>query len=176
MAERGGSVSGATEGVDGTDTSGVALPSDVFPAAALGTVFGSDMGPSGTRLPSKLIAGDRPTAMPSKPMLAISLDIRIARLSAAAPGWVSAPSRAAPTCWAYFHRYPGKFGVSRLPRLGPRRELTLAELHLEGASHRIYRDDVAVAEEPDRPADGSFRTHMADAKTPRRAGEAPVGD
>src|SRR5262249_58257072 len=25
---------------------------------------------------------------------------------AAPPGWVTAPSRADPTCWAYFHKYP----------------------------------------------------------------------
>ena len=34
---------------------------------------------SGTRLPSKLIAGERPIASPSKAMLAMTLDIRIAR-------------------------------------------------------------------------------------------------
>ena len=76
----GGSVSGATGEADGTATSGVALPSEAFPAAALGRFSGSGTVPaSGARAPSKLMAGERPTATPSKAMLAISLDIRIAR-------------------------------------------------------------------------------------------------
>src|SRR5262249_16042768 len=78
MAERGGKVSGATGGAPGTATSGVAL--DGVPAAGLGVPSGSGtVVASGVRLPSKLIAGERPIQSPSKAMLAMTLDIRIAR-------------------------------------------------------------------------------------------------
>src|SRR5262249_24888993 len=89
MAERGGSVSGATGAAPGiapgTAASGVAPPSEGLPAAGLGVVSGSGIvAPSGARVPSKLTAGDRPTAMPStappsQAMLAMALHVRIAR-------------------------------------------------------------------------------------------------
>ena len=83
MAERGGNVSGATAGAAGTAASGVAPPSEGLPAAGLGVTSGNaPAAPSGARVPSKLMAGDRAmptTAMPSKAMLAMTLDVRIAR-------------------------------------------------------------------------------------------------
>src|SRR5262249_60992283 len=83
------SVSGATGAAPGiapgTAASGVGPQSEGLPAAGLGVVSGSGIvAPSGARVPSKLTAGDRPTAMPStappsKAMLAMTLNVRIAR-------------------------------------------------------------------------------------------------
>ena len=82
---RGGIVSGAA----GTAASGVALPSTLV--ASPGLTVGSGSGTPtaadpGVRVPSKLTAGERPTAAASKPMLTMKLDIRIARLLGRAAG------------------------------------------------------------------------------------------
>src|SRR5262249_23878444 len=187
MAERGGSVSGATGAAPGiapgTAASGVAPPSEGPPAVGLGVVSDSGIvAPSGARVPSKLMAGDRPTAMPSmappsKAMLARTLNVRIARsLGRRAGMGHRAIARRSHLLGVLPQISGGEYGRSRLPCLGPRLELGLAELDLERALHRVHGDDVAVAHERDRPADGGFRTHMADAKTAGRSGEAPVGD
>src|SRR5712671_7013232 len=63
-----------------------------------------------------------------------------------------------------------------LPRLAARRQLGLAELDVEGADLRVHGDDVAVAQQPDRAADGRLGPDMADAEAPGGAREAPVGD
>src|SRR6516162_5113965 len=69
-------------GTPGTAASGVAPPSEGLPAVGLGVASGNAAAaPSGARVPSKLMAGDRAmptTATPSKAMLAMRLDVRIA--------------------------------------------------------------------------------------------------
>src|SRR5262249_36410666 len=149
----------------------------------LGLVSGSGtVAPSGARVPSKLMAGDRPTATPSKAtpskaVLAMTLDVRIARALGRRAGMGHrAIARRSDLLGVFPQISCGEYGSPRLPRLGPRLELGLAELDLEGTLHRVHGDDVAVAHERDRAADGSFRTNMADAETPGRSGEAPVGD
>src|SRR5262249_57163871 len=48
--------------------------------------------------------------------------------------------------------------------------------HMPPAFCRGDLDDVAVAQEADRPADRRLRPDVADAEAAGRAGEAPVGD
>src|SRR5262249_58399003 len=86
-ARGGGTVSGAA-GVSGTAASGVALPragarlAPGDPGKGTATVA-----PSGVRVPSKLNTdGEKPKAMPSKAMLTMTLDVRIARLLGCAAG------------------------------------------------------------------------------------------
>src|SRR5262245_56150910 len=76
-------------GVTGTAASGVAEPSALLPGARLppGAGIGTATGePSGVRVPSKLTAGDSPKARPSKLMLKMRSDVRIARLLDRAAG------------------------------------------------------------------------------------------
>src|SRR5215467_11271074 len=60
-----------------------------------------------------------------------------------------------------------------LPLLCPAVELVLAQLDVERSLLGIEDDHVAVAEEPDRTADGGLGPNMSDAKSARGAGEAP---
>src|SRR6185437_15160887 len=69
-----------------------------------------------------------------------------------------------------------EFALARRPRILAFRKLIGGKLHVERALHRIDLDDVAVADQPDRPADRGFRSDMADAEAARCAGETPVGD
>src|SRR5262249_25196019 len=172
----GGRVSGAT----GTAASGVAPPSALLPGARLvaGPGSGTATGvPSGVRVPSKLTAGDRPKARPSRPMPKITSDVRIARLLDCAAGMGHPAHARRPDLLAVFPQISGcELGLARLPRFGARLDLGLRQLDLEGALHRIDGDDVAVAHMRDRAADSGFRPDMTDAETTGGAGEAPVGN
>src|SRR5262245_24524792 len=177
-ARGGGMVSGAT-GVSGTAASGVAPPRAGARLAPAEPGNGTEtVAPSGVRVPSKLSTdGEKPKARPSKPMLTMTLDVRIARLlgRAARMGHGALPGR--PHLLGVFPQITRReSGPARLPRFGARLELSLAELDVEGALHGIDGDDVAVAQQRDRPADGGFRADMADAEAAGRSGEAPVGD
>src|SRR2546430_3002535 len=177
-AERGGSAGGATGAAGGTATGGVAVPNDVLPAAGLGMLSGSGTPvPSGAREPSKLMAGDRPTASPSSAMLATRLDIRIARPLGRRAGMGDRAVARRSHLLGVLPQIPrSEFRPPGLPRLAPRLELSLAEPDLERALHCIDCDDIAVAEKRDRAADGGLGAHMADAETASGSGEAPVGD
>src|SRR5438128_2638030 len=170
MPGRGGTASGAP----GTAARGVAPGAKFTSGAFSGTVI---VDPSGARVPSKLTAGDRPTASASKPMLITTSDVRIARLLGRSAGMGHRALARRPNLLEVFPQVAGsEFGAPRLPRLGAGVELSLGELDLEGALLGVEGDDVAVANQRDRPADGGFRAHMADAEAAGRAGEAPVGN
>src|SRR5262245_33021687 len=68
------------------------------------------------------------------------------------------------------------FVLPRLPLALALGQFVGGQLHVERSFHRIDLDDVAIADQPDRPADRSFRPDMADAEAARRAGETSVGD
>src|SRR5213592_1131864 len=151
MADRGGRISGAT--------SGVALPSEVLPAAGLGLSGSGTAVASGRRLPSKLIAGERPTATPSKAMLAMNLDIRIARpLGRRAGMGDRALARRSHLLGVFPQISRGEFGSPGPPGLRPCLEFSLAEFDLEGTLYRVHGDDVAVAQKGNRAADRCLRT------------------
>src|SRR6185437_11878358 len=67
-------------------------------------------------------------------------------------------------------------GLPRPPRLAPRLEFRIAELHRQRAGFRIEDDHVAVLEEADRAADRRLGPDVADAEAARGAREPPVGD
>src|SRR5262249_12504334 len=172
----GGTVIGAT----GTAASGVAPPSALLPGARLvaGPGSGTATGvPSGVRVPSKLTAGDKPKARPSRLMPRITSDVRIQHLLDRASRMGHRPHARRPDLLAVLHQLPGcELGLARSPRFGACLDLGIRQLDLEGALHRIDGDDVAVAHMRDRAADGGFRPDMTDAETTRGAGEAPVGN
>src|SRR5436190_1715352 len=123
------------------------------------------------------MAGERPTATPSKARLPMSLDIRIARpLGRRAGMGDGAVARRSHLLGVFPYISRGDFRLPRLPRLGPRVEFSLAELDLESALDGIECDDVAVAQKRDRAAHGGFGTDVADAEAAGRSGEAPIGD
>src|SRR5215470_14950480 len=116
-------LSGATGGETGTAASGVALPSGLplprllAPGAGSGT---ATVDPSGVRVPSKLTAaGDRPKARPSKPMLRMKSDVRIARLLGGGAGMGDRASARRPHLLRVFPQISRCGGrLARLPRLG----------------------------------------------------------
>src|ERR1044071_2153222 len=65
---------------------------------------------------------------------------------------------------------------ARLPILLARSKFVGGQFHVDRASNRIDRDEIAILEKPDRAANSSFRTDVADAEAARRAGEATIGD
>src|SRR5580704_15151688 len=58
----------------------------------------------------------------------------------------------------------GELPLPRPPILPPTFELLCGELHIQRAFFRVDLDDVAVAQERDRPADRRLRADMADAE------------
>src|SRR5262245_23446255 len=66
--------------------------------------------------------------------------------------------------------------LARLPLALAFCKLLGGQLHVERPLDRIDLDDIAVADQPDRAADRSFRPGMAHAEAARRAGETSVGD
>src|SRR5262245_21299041 len=174
--ERGGMV---VSGAPGTAASGAALPSEL-PAASVperpSALGAATVVPSGARLPSKLTAGDRPKAKPSRPMPTRSSDVRIARLLDRPAGMGHrARARGSHLLGVLPQISRGEFRRARLPCLGARLELSLAELDVERALDGVDGDDVAVAHMRDRPADGGLRTHMTNAEAAGRSREAPGG-
>src|SRR5262247_3267796 len=174
--ERGGMV---VSGAAGTAASGVALPSGLPAASVLerpSAPGAATVVPSGVRLPSKLTAGDRPKAKPSRPMPTRSSDVRIARLLGRPAGMGHrARARRSHLLGVLPQISRGELRRARLPCLGARLELSLAELDVERALDGVDGDDVAVAHMRDRPADGGLRTHMTNAEAAGRSREAPVG-
>src|SRR4051812_32253609 len=67
-------------------------------------------------------------------------------------------------------------GRARLPGLRPRCQFGLGQIDRDRAFGCIDRDHIAVFQEPDRAANGSFGPDMADAETARRARKTTVGD
>jgi hypothetical protein len=65
--------------------------------------------------------------------------------------------------------------AARRPGAAPFGQCGLAQCHVEGAGDCVDRDPIAVAQEPDRPADSRFRSDMADAEAVRRTREPAVG-
>src|SRR5262245_21689609 len=174
--ERGGMV---VSGAPGTAASGVALPS-ALPAASVpgrpSAPGAATVVPSGARLPSKLTAGDRPKAKPSKPMPTRRSDVRIARLlDRPARMGHRARARGSHLLGVLPQISRGELRRARLPCLGARLEFSLAELDVEGALDGVDGDDVAIAHMRDRPADRGLRTHMTNAEAAGRSREAPVG-
>src|SRR5262249_27946943 len=66
--------------------------------------------------------------------------------------------------------------LARFPILTPPLQLLCGELHIQRAFFRVDLDDVAVAQQADRPADRGLRAAVADAEPARGAGKASVGD
>src|SRR5882762_1854806 len=55
-------------------------------------------------------------------------------------------------------------------------ELGVGQLYVKSPDDRVDFDDIAVAEQRDRPAYGRFRSDMADAEPAGRPGKPAVGD
>src|SRR5262245_41256245 len=171
--ERGGMV---VSGAAGTAASGSELPAASVPEERPSAPGAATVVPSGVRLPSKLTAGDRPKAKPSRPMPTRISDVRIARLLDRPAGMGHrARARRAHLLGVLPQISRGEFRRARLPCLGARLELSLAELDVEGALDGVDGDDVAIANMRDRPAHRGLRTHMTNAETAGRSRDAPVG-
>src|SRR3972149_181457 len=69
-----------------------------------------------------------------------------------------------------------EFGLARLPLRLALGEFVIRKLDVDRALVGIEFDDVAVADQGDRPADRRLRPDMADAEAAGGAGEAAVGD
>src|SRR5262245_48637652 len=65
---------------------------------------------------------------------------------------------------------------ARLPGPTPLLQFGLREVDAEDALAGMGINHVAIPEQTDRPAHGGFRSDMADAESPRGAGEAAVRD
>src|SRR3954452_14942585 len=68
------------------------------------------------------------------------------------------------------------FGLTRLPFSLAFQELRVGQLYVKSPDVSIDFDDVTVAQQADRAADGRLRPDMADAEAARRAGKPAVGD
>src|SRR4051812_22015790 len=68
------------------------------------------------------------------------------------------------------------FGLTWLPFGLAFRELRIGQLYVKCAYVGVDFDDVTVAQQPDRPADGRFRPYMADAEPAGCAGKPAIGD
>src|SRR3546814_5731885 len=67
-------------------------------------------------------------------------------------------------------------GLARLPMLAALGQFSLAQFHVERSRDGVDLDDIAIAQQGDRPAHRRLRTDMADAEAAGRAREAAVGD
>src|ERR1700690_1270887 len=106
-----------------------------------------------------------------------NLDIRIARLLARPAGMGDRAFDGRPYLLSVFPQITGaEFGLTRLPLGLALGQFVGRKLDIDGALLGIELDDVAVADERDRPADRRLRPNMADAKAAGGAGKAPVGD
>src|SRR5665213_1377047 len=68
------------------------------------------------------------------------------------------------------------FGLARRPRCLAAGELLLGDVHRNFAGDGIERDDVAVLDVGDGPADRRFGANVADAEAAGRAREPAIGD
>src|SRR5215469_6564425 len=116
------------------------------------------------------------TAAPDARRLMV-LDVRIARrLGRSARMGQRAVTRRSDLLGVFPQITGSELASARLPFFRAPIKLSLAELDVERAALGIERDDVAVANERDRPADCRLRTDMADAETARGAGKAAIGN
>src|SRR5690349_2676498 len=67
-----------------------------------------------------------------------------------------------------------EFRLARLPLALALGKFVGGKLDVERTLDRIDLDDVTVAEQPDRAADGGLGADVADAKSPRRAGKTSI--
>src|SRR5580700_1788416 len=155
---------------------GVDVPSN----AKAGAIESPSTGPRAVPNPSptamhSALASATPLPLAMRPMAA--LGIRITRLlgTAARMGHRAIARRS--DLLGVFPQIAGRvFLRARLPVLGARGKLGVAQPDVQRALLGIELDDIAVADQPDRAAHGGLRTDMADAEAARRAGEPAVGD
>jgi hypothetical protein len=177
MAARGGSVSGAAGELTARDQRGVAIAERGAPGRRAGRSSGKRHGTCfGARVPSKLMAGERPTATPSKAMLAISLISHSTPFSAVRAGMGHGAVARSSTCWAYFHKYPESYFGWRGFQPSPAHRAQPAELDLERALLGIDGDDVAVAQSAIGPPTAASGPTWPTQKAAGRPEKPAVGD
>src|ERR1043166_6720334 len=138
---------------------------------------GSDWSCGRLVVPSKASSGASPMARPISTIPSVRSHIRIARLLGRSARMGDGTVERRPDLLGVLPQITrGELSLPWLPILVPPLQLLCGELHIQRAFFRVDLDDVAVAQEPDRPADCRLRPDMADAEAARRAGEAPVGD
>src|ERR1035437_10901669 len=104
-------------------------------------------------------------------------DIRIARLLARSAGMGARAFDGRPYLLGVFPQITGaEFGLTRLPLALALGQFVGRKLDVQGAFLGIELDDVAVAQQRNRPAQCRFRSDMADAEAAGGAGAAAVGD
>src|SRR6516165_11439676 len=117
------------------------------------------------------------SAPSAKAATAMRLNVRIARrLGVRARVRDGAKTRRPDLLGVFPNIAGGELGRRRLPTRLACLELGMRELDLERAALGVEPNDIAVLDERDWSTDRGFGTHMADAETPGRAREAPVGD
>src|SRR5947207_8424463 len=132
---------------------------------------------SGRTLPSKPIAGLKPTPSAITASRTTRSNVRITRLLSSSARVSHRAIDGGPHLLGVFPDIAGaELALPRLPILPAVGELLCGELHIERACVGIDLDDVAVAQQGDRTPDGGFRADMADAEAPRGAGKTAVGD
>src|SRR5262245_29023539 len=125
--------------------------------------------------PSKLAAGEKPSASAINPQLNRVSYVRITRLLSSTARMRNGAIARRPHLLGVFPKVArAKSLLAGLPTLGPRIELGRRKRDVERSLVGIEGDHVAVAQERDRPANRSLRPDMADAETAGRAGEAAI--
>src|SRR6185295_17226757 len=66
--------------------------------------------------------------------------------------------------------------LARFPVLFTARKFLNCDIYLQAPRLGVDGDDVTILDEPDRPAQLRFRSHMTDAEATRGAREAAIGD
>src|ERR1043166_2650958 len=146
--------------------------------AAAGAAGGSDWSCARPLVgPSKASAGASPSPNPISTKLSARLHVRIARLLGRSARMGHGAVERGPDLLGVLPQIPGGvLALAGFPILPPLLQLLCGELHIQRAFFRVDLDDVAIAQESDRAADRGLRPDVADAKSERGAGEAPVGD
>src|SRR5579885_1012280 len=146
-------------------------------STAVGCAASGAAGASSDLVPSKANAGAAATQAATTSARAMVSDVRIAiRFGSAARMGDGALERVADLLGVFPQIARRVAVLARLPLTLALGEFLGRQLDVERALLGVDLDDVAVADEADRPADRRFRADMADAEAARRAGEAPVGD
>src|SRR5215470_8039421 len=147
-------------------------------AGAAGTVTRSTLpGGSSLGVPSSARTGASPSTRPTATMRTIVSDVRIAPLfrRCARMGHGARPRRTH-LLGVFPQATRAELAVAWLPlRLAPAQFL-VGQANVQASSLSVDVDDVAVAQEPDWPADRRFRPDVADTEPARRAGKTSVGD
>src|SRR3984893_8671056 len=138
---------------------------------------GSDESCARLLVPSKPSAGASPRLSPISTIPSVRSHVRIARLlGRSARMGDGAIERRSDLLGVLPQITRGELFLPRLPILAPPLQLLCGELHIQRAFFRVDLDDVAIAQQRDRPADRGLRADVADAEPERRAGETAVGD